>query len=84
VPISEPKAKPKLQLKKKKKVDDDPFASDEEEVKPKAKASKPPSKMGGLAKKPPPKVSTGTKRVRDESESEGEVNPKTKVLRFKE
>ena len=66
-------------------MDDDPFASDEEEeVKPKAKASKPPSKMEGLAKKPSSKVNTATKRFREESESEGEVNTKAKVLRTKE
>lgn len=89
--VSKPKPKPKLQLKK--KADDDPFASDEEEeVKPKAKASKPPlnvaskppSGRGGAVKKPSSEVRTGTKRIREDSEPEEEVNPKAKILRSKE
>lgn len=84
--IVKPKAKPKLKLKK--KADDDPFASDEEEEGPKAKASKPtskaaskppskasvkpPSKVGGGTKKLTSKSSTATKRIREESESDEE------------
>ena len=82
--ISKPKAKPKLQLKK--KVDDDPFASDEEEeTKPKARPSKPPSRVGGAAKKLSSETSTTTKRIREEFESdEGEAKPRAKVLKSKE
>jgi len=91
--IPKPKAKPKLQLKKK-RVDDDPFASDEEEeTKPKARTSKPPSKptskppskTRGAVRKPVPEASTAVKRVREVSESdEEEVNPKRRALKSRE
>ena len=74
---SKVKARSRLQLKK--KADDDPFASDDDddEEEPKAKISKPPSRVGGVTKKPPSGARTGTKRIREESES-GEEEVKSK------
>lgn len=88
-PTAKPKPKPKLQLKKKRVDDDPFASDDEDgetlkvgASKPPSKAasrppsktnSKPPPKVGVSAKKPSSKAGTGTKRIREESESVEEV-----------